>query len=31
TDFSAHRDAILGWARLAADAAFLVEPASLGL
>lgn len=31
TDFSSHRDAILGWASLAADAAFLVEPAPLGL
>lgn len=31
TDFTAHRDAILGWARTAADAAYLVEPASLGL
>ncbi len=31
TDFSAHRDAVLGWARLAADAAFLVEPSPFGL
>lgn len=30
TDFSAHREAVLGWANLAADAAFLVEPATIG-
>lgn len=30
TDFSAHREAVLGWANLAADAAFLVEPPAFG-
>ncbi|MCW2921703.1 MAG: hypothetical protein JWL76_1577 [Thermoleophilia bacterium] len=30
TDFSAHKDAIIGWSNLAADAAFLVEPAAFG-
>jgi hypothetical protein len=30
TDFTSHRDAVLGWARLAADAAFLVEPPTFG-
>lgn len=30
TDFSAHRETVLGWANLATDAAFLVEPPAHG-